>query len=226
MIKKKINENIRIAIADDYELFRDGLKMMLNSFEHLSVVAEAENGKQLIDNVDLLKPDVVITDISMPVIDGIDATKIISERHPQIGIIGLSMYDEDDLIIDMLESGARGYLLKNANKTELIEAIETVNLLNPYYCKNTSKKLVRLINESNYNPYHGKPKPAFKDIELNLIKLVCEQYTLKEIGEKLFISSRTLEGYKKRIMEKMKVTNTVGIAIYAVKNNLLKNKHK
>jgi len=130
------------------------------------------------------------------------------------------MYDDDDLIIDMLEAGARGYLLKNAHKTEIIEAIETVNLGNPYHCQHTSKKLLNLIKESKYNPYTGKAKSIFIDKEIEIIKLIFNQLTAKEIAEKIYLSVRTVEGIKIKIMQKMQVSNTVGVAIYAVKNKL------
>lgn len=212
----------KIVIADDHELFRDGLKLMLSSFEHITICAEAENGNQLIRLVNLHKPDIVITDINMPELDGIEATKILSKANPTLGIIALSMYDDDDLIIDMLEAGARGYLLKNAHKDEIIKAIDTVNLGNPYHCQHTNKKLLKLIKESKYNPYSGKPKALFDDKELTIIKLIYEQKTAKEIAETIFLSPRTIEGLKLKIMEKMEVTNTVGLAIYAMKHNIIK----
>lgn len=185
-------------------------------------MAQAANGKELVDLVMIYKPDVVITDINMPLLDGIEATKQITELCPATGVIALSMYDEDDLIMDMLEAGAKGYLLKNAHKDEIIKAIETVNMTNPYYCESTSKKLVRLISQSNYNPYKGRPKQIFNDKELEIIQLICNQLTAKEIAEKIYLSYRTVEGIRQKIMEKMEVTNTVGIAIYAIKHKLIK----
>lgn len=213
--------SIKVVIADDHELFRDGLKLMLGSFTHITICAEAENGKQLIELVEVHQPDIVITDINMPEVDGIAAAKIISERHPATGIIALSMYDDDDLIIDMLEAGAIGYLLKNAHKNEVIAAIESVNSGNPYHCQNTSKKLLHLIKTSRYNPYKGKAKSVFDEKELKIIELICNQLTAKEIAEKIFLSPRTIEGLKIKIMDKMQVTNNVGIAIYAIKHRLI-----
>lgn len=214
--------HINIIIADDHELFRDGLKLMLSNFKHINILAQASNGKELVELVNQHKPDVIVTDINMPVMDGIEAVKQISAQHPATGIIALSMYDEDDLIIDMLEAGARGYLLKNAHKDEILQAIETVNLGNPYHCENTSKKLVKLISQSKYDPYKGKAKSLFNDKEIEIITLICQQLTAKEIAEKIYLSYRTVEGIRQKIMEKMEVTNTVGIVIYAIKNKLVK----
>lgn len=213
---------INIVIADDHEIFRDGLLLMLSSYSNIHIIGEASNGKELIELVNKHQPDVVVTDINMPVIDGIEAAKQLSKLYPALGIIALSMYDDDDLIIDMLEAGAKGYLLKNAHKQEVITAIETVNLGKPYHCQNTSKKLLQLIKASKYNPYKGKPKSIFDEKELQVIELICQQQTAKEIAEKIYLSYRTVEGIKQRIMEKMDVSNTVGLAIYAIKHKLIK----
>lgn len=216
------NYKINVVIADDHELFRDGLKLMLSSFNNIHISGEAENGIELIQTIANTQPDIVITDINMPKLDGILATKQLSNQYPTLGIIALSMYDDDDLIIDMLEAGAKGYLLKNAHKNEVIAAIEMVNKGKPYHCKNTSKKLLQLIKCSKYNPYQGKPKSIFDEKETQIINLICKEFTTKEIAEKIFLSPRTIEGIRQKIMEKMDVTNTVGLAIYAMKNKLLK----
>jgi DNA-binding NarL/FixJ family response regulator len=127
--------HIKVIIADDHEIFRDGLRLMLQKQPEIDLLAEAEDGKELIEHIKLLKPDVVITDIKMPRMDGAAAAKHIAEHYPTIGIIALTMFDEDDLIVDMLEAGAKGYLLKNADKHEMVEAIKSVYNNEPYYCK-------------------------------------------------------------------------------------------
>lgn len=212
--------DIKIIIADDHELFRDGLKLMLSKYPEIKIEAEAENGRELVELALALKPDVVLTDIKMPIMDGIEAAKKITAQLPQTGIIGLSMFDEDDLIIDMLEAGAKGYLLKNSDKSEIIDAIITVYKQDPYYCRNTSRKLTQMIAKSKFNPYTKKEKPEFSEREKEIITLICQEYTNKEIGEKLFISSRTVEGHRVKILEKMDVKNTVGLVVYAIKHDL------
>ncbi len=187
-----------------------------------SVESEAENGKELLELTEKLQPNVVITDIKMPIMDGIEAAKAISSKFEDIGIIGLSMFDEDDLIIDMLEAGAKGYLLKNANKEQIIDAISTVYNGDPYYCKTTSNKLTQMIAKSRFNPYHKKEKTEFSDREKEIIQLICQELTNKEISDKLFLSSRTVEGHRLKIMEKMSVKNPVGLIVYAIKNGLFK----
>jgi DNA-binding NarL/FixJ family response regulator len=215
-------KKIKLLIADDHEIFRDGFKLMLSKFSDIQLIGEAENGKKLLELAKKFKPDVVITDIKMPVMDGIEATQKIIELFPQIGIIGLSMFDEDDLIVDMLEAGARGFLIKNAGKYEITEAIRTVYSGDPYYCKTTSNKLSKRIAKSHFNPFkkNDKLEDEFSHRDREIIYLICREYTNKEIADKLFLSIRTVEGYRLKIQEKMNVKNTVGLVIYAVKNGL------
>jgi DNA-binding NarL/FixJ family response regulator len=211
---------IKLLIADDHEIFRDGFKLMLSKFTDIILVGEAENGKQLIDLTETLLPDVIITDIKMPIMDGIEATKKITSLYPDIGIIGLSMFDEDDLIVDMLEAGAKGFLIKNAGKLEITEAIRTVYNQEPYYCKTTSHKLTNMIAKSKFNPYKKIDRIEFTEREKEIIGLICNELTNKEIADKLFLSSRTVEGHRLKILEKMNVKNTVGLVVYAIKNGL------
>jgi DNA-binding NarL/FixJ family response regulator len=160
----------------------------------------------------------------MPRMDGIGATKAICAKWPHIGVIGLSMHDEDDLIMEMLESGAKGYLLKNADKEEVIEAIQTVFEGDPYYCRSTNAKLTKLIAKTRYHTYNRSKKPEFNEKELEIIQLICHENTNKEIGEKLFLSVRTVEGYRLKILEKMQVKNSVGLVVYAIQHGFFQPK--
>lgn len=212
--------DIKIVIADDHELFRDGLKLTLSRYPDISIVGEAINGKELLELVQLHQPDVILTDIKMPVMDGIEATKKIIEQNADAAIVCLSMFDEDDLIIDMLEAGAKGYLLKNSDKQEIIDAIINAYHRQPYYCKSTTNKLAQMIARSAYNPYKANDATYFTEREKEIICLICESLSNKEIGEKLFLSTRTIEGHRLRIMEKMDVKNTVGLVVYAIKKKI------
>ncbi len=214
--------DIRIVIADDHEIFRDGFRLMLSKQNDIHLVAEAENGQQLLAIAKEHLPDVIITDIKMPIMDGVEATKKLAELYPNIGVIGLSMFNEDDLIVEMLEAGAKGYLLKNANKQQIIEAIKTVYSGDPYYCKSTSNKLTQMIARSRYNPYKHREKVNFSERELEVIDLVFKEMTNKEIADKLCTSERTIEGIRKRIMTKMNVKSAIGFVVYVMKENLLK----
>jgi DNA-binding NarL/FixJ family response regulator len=213
---------IQIVMADDHEIFRDGFKLMLTKLPYIKLLGEAENGKELVELVEKTNPDIVITDIKMPIMDGVEATLKIAQTFPNIGIIGLSMFDENDLIVDMLEAGAKGFLLKNTGKEKIAEAILTVHAGEPYYCPTTSKRLTEMIAKSRFNPYNQKPKVTFTAREIELIELISVEMTNKEIAEKLNLSIRTIEGQRLRLFEKMNVKNTVGFLIYAIKYGLIK----
>ena len=218
---KTSKPDIKVIIADDHDLFRDGLKITLQRQPHIKLLDEASNGAELVRIVEEHLPDIILTDIKMPLLDGIEATKLITQKFPSIGIIALSMFDEEDLIVDMLEAGAKGYLVKNCNKEEIVDAIQTVYNGHPYYCRLTNEKLRSLIARSKFNPYIKKNKIEFNSRELEIINLICKELTNKEIGEKLFLSQRTVEGIRMKIQEKMNVQSTVGLVLYAIKNKLI-----
>ncbi len=209
--------DINVVIADDHELFRDGLRLMLNGVEGIHLCGEACDVRALVKLVDKIKPDVVITDVKMPIMDGADATRHIIAHHQLIKVIALSMFDDEELILEMLESGAIGYLLKNADKYEVEDAIRAVYNNEPYYCKSTSGKLAKLIAYSKAHMQKQKKEAEFTDKEKDIIRLICQEYTNKQIGEKLFLSARTVEGYRMKIIEKMGAKNIVGIVIEAIR---------
>ncbi len=216
-----VERKIKVIIADDHEIFRDGLKLILSKQKDIELIASVANGDQLIKTAHNLKPDIVVTDIKMPVTDGIEATRYLTANHPDIGIIALSMFDEEDLIMEMLEAGAKGYLLKNADKNEIFEAIDAVYAGENFYCKHTSSKLALMIARSRNKNQHGLNPVNFTDRELDIIQLICKEFTNKEIADKLFISARTVEGYRVKILEKMGVKNAIGIVIYAMQHGIV-----
>jgi DNA-binding NarL/FixJ family response regulator len=157
----------------------------------------------------------------MPKMDGLEATKALSAEFPNIGIIALSMIDEETLIIDMMEAGAKGYLLKNAHKNEIVEAIKAVNDHHIYYCDGTSAKLSRMIAKSDKIPFNKKSsRPDLSQKEIDIILLLCEEMTNKEIADRLGLSIRTIEGYRDKILEKVGARNSAGIVIYAIRNKI------
>jgi DNA-binding NarL/FixJ family response regulator len=211
---------IRIVLADDHEIFRDGFRVMLKKQPTVDLVGEANDGEELVQLVKDVVPDVVVTDIKMPKIDGIQAAKTLSKQFPDIGIIALSMFDEENLIIDMLEAGARGYLLKNAHKDEIVAAVEAVYKKQTYYCNHTSKKLTKLIAESSFNPNRRMKQPEFSEREIKVMRLICQERSNREIASELYLSVRTIEGYREKIQEKINARNTAGIVVYAIKNKI------
>lgn len=213
---------IKLIIADDHDVYRDGLRFILEKNEGINVIGEASNGKELYHLCKKLEPDVVLTDIIMPQMDGIEATRMLYKDCPAVNVIALSMYNEDNLIIDMLEAGAKGYLIKSAHKSEIIEAVQSAAKNIPYYCRSSSSKLARMIANSQFNPYKKIERLSFNEKETEVIRLICQEKTTKEIGDLLFLSNRTIEGYRQRIQEKMQVKSTAGIVVYAIKTGLYK----
>ena len=210
---------IRIILADDHEIFRDGFKAMLRKQPSIQLVGEAEDGEALIALARQTRADVIVTDIKMPRMDGVAATKYLSKEYPHIGIIALSMFDEEHLIVEMLEAGAKGYLLKNAHKDEIIEAIKTVNNRQTYYCNDTSAKLAQMIARSRFGEEKEK-KLEFTEKELAVIRYICQEMTNKEMARLMKLSTRTIEGYREKIQEKIGAKNAAGVVVYAIKNNI------
>jgi DNA-binding NarL/FixJ family response regulator len=212
---------ISLVIADDHEIFRDGLALMLSKQDAVMLTGQAADGEELLQLVGEVRPDIVLTDIKMPRLDGIAATRILLQRYPGLKIIALSMYEEDDLIVEMLEAGARGYLLKNADKKEIMEAVLTVSEGHIFYCRHTTAHLASLIVKSKFDARKKACESVFTDREKDIIRLICRQHTAQEIGDRLYLSKRTVEGYRTRILEKMDVKNTAGVVIFALKHHLI-----
>lgn len=214
--------NINIVIADDHEIFLDGLALMLSRQPNFNICGRASNGVQLMEIVDREKPDIVLTDIRMPVVDGIQSTRQILAAHPATGIIALSMFDEENLVVEMLEAGAKGYLLKNAHKDEIIDAINTVHQNKIYYCAKTSFLLASMIVRSRTGNVAQAPPVVLNEREKLIIQMICQQQTTQEIADKIYLSKRTVEGYRVKILEKIQAKNIAGVVIFALKNNIIK----
>lgn len=216
----KSSTPIRIILADDHEIFRDGFRVMLRKQPSVQLIGEASNGLELLEKVRELNPDVIVTDISMPYMDGIEATHKLVDEFPTIKIVALSMHDQDDLIIEVLEAGAKGYLLKNAHKDEIIAAVKSAFADENYYCANTSNKLAVSIGKSKHKSIRRVVEPILTEKEKLVMRYICSQMSNKEIGEKMNLSIRTIEGYREAIFEKINVKNIAGMVVYAVKHKI------
>ena len=211
---------IKIAIADDYKIYRDGLKLCLSADENLQFLFEAENGQELMLSLEDQQPDVILMDLKMPLLDGVESTKIIREKFPQIKVLVVTMYESDKFIIHLMENGANGYLLKNAVPKEIIKAIYTVHE-NGYYFNDLVNKalLKKLVMKNNLVPSFNE------DVELSeqehrVLQLICEERTVAEIGAELSLSPRYIEGIREKLIEKVGVRNTAGLVMFAVKNGM------
>lgn len=214
---------ISIIVADDHVFFREGLVATLRLSERITVLAEAGNGEDLLRLVNQHKPDLVITDITMPGMDGIEVTRQITQSGLPTRVIALSMHSEEPVIIRMLQAGALGYLDKTVSKEELMMAIESVVDDNrAYFPESTSLSMFRLMRRAEMRPFK-KPEVFFSERELEVIRLVCEDYSSKEIANKLHLSHRTIESHRVNVMEKMNVKSVAGLVAYAYTNGLVKN---
>jgi two-component system, NarL family, response regulator NreC len=213
----KQHQPISLLIADDHELLRNGLVSILSKEPGLDIKGIAANGAELVELARLHQPDVILTDIVMPVIDGIEAIRQIRRFLPATEIIALSMFDDELLIINVLEAGATGYLLKNADKSEILSAIRSASEHEHYYCREISMKLAKYATQSKLR---HQPIIAFTPKELEIIRYICQEFTTQQIGLQLYLSKRTIDGYRSSILNKMKVKSTAGIVIYAIQHNL------
>jgi two-component system, NarL family, response regulator DegU len=214
-------ETIRIAIADDHALFRRGMVSLLKSIPDFEVVYEASNGQELVDSIPSLMPDVVIMDLKMPVMDGIKATELIRNTWPSVNVIVISMHDEDQFVTHLMELGANGYILKDADPDEVELAIRTVLKEGYYYGPFLNRVMHRrFLDKSRKKEASLSNKIHFTERELEIIHFVCEGLTTAQIAEKVFLSHRTVDGHRTSIMDKLGVKNTAGVVVYAVKNQL------
>lgn len=210
---------IRIIIADDHPVTLSGFKRMLEGPE-FEVIGEASNGEELLQLSKDLKPDIIVTDIKMPLMDGLEATKQIIKELPNVGIIALSMFDEYSLIMDMTDAGAKGYLLKNVARDEIIAAVYSVYNGEIYYCKETTARMVKMLSREDYNALQEDALSKFSEIEIDIIKLLRHGSSNKEIARDLSIRSRRVEWHRVQIMKKLNAKNLAGIVLFAVKNNI------
>lgn len=212
---------IKIAIADDYKIFREGLKVGLSADDGLHVLLEADNGEDLLKALETEQPDVIIMDLKMPIMDGMEATKVVRKKYPSIKVLVVSMYEDDKFIIHLMENGANGYLLKNAEPDEIRRSIYAV-YENGYYFNDLVNKalLKKLVLKNNFKPSFNQ-NIDLTEREQEVLKLICEEKTAAEIGKEIFLSPRSVEGIRQRLIEKIGVRNTAGLVMFAVKNGIV-----
>jgi DNA-binding NarL/FixJ family response regulator len=209
---------IRIIIADDHAIFLNGISVSLSSQKSISIVAKARNGMELIKEVARHRPDVVLTDIQMPEMDGIQATATLRKKYTDTQVIGLSMFADPTHVLAMMHAGANGYLEKNTDPEELALAVQAVYLGNNYYSPAISKLLTQIATRKMTK--HDDQLP-FTDTERAIIRYICQEYSSKEISEKLQLSPRTIEKLREGIQKKTNSKNMAGIVMYAMTHKLM-----
>ena len=212
----------KVYIADDHTLFRKAMVNLLQTFEKVEEVKDAENGKELLNLIKQQAPNVAIIDLQMPVMDGAETSELILQKYPDVKIIILTMHDSDKYILHMMEMGVHAFLLKNTEPEELEKAIYSVSEKDFYH-----NDLVAAVLRKNVKEKKAGKRPVFLQVELSerekeVLTLICSELTMKEISHKLFLSENTVRNHRVNIMEKVGVKNIVGLVKYAYEIGLLK----
>jgi DNA-binding NarL/FixJ family response regulator len=213
-------KKIRVLIADDHKIFRDGIRSILEREKDIEVVEEAADGREVIEKMDRHEIDLIILDIDIGKPNGIEICEMLASRHPEVKILVLSMMGLHDFIIQALEKGATGFLLKNAGKDEVLTAIRTVAKGDSYFSREVSAILIEHLQ---------KPKTSKKPIadiplssrEIEVLRLIAQEYSNPQIAEKLYISIRTVDTHRRNLLAKLGVKNTAGLVKYAIRKGLL-----
>jgi len=213
---KKIN----IIVADDHKLFRKGIIALLSDFDFIGEIGEASNGLELIELLKKMEvlPDVILLDLRMPVMDGVEAQQKIRKLYPEIKVIIITMEDDEQFILHLINEGVNGYLLKNADPDEVEFAIHKVVEKDFYFSEDISKLVMKgLVRKDKHDL---SVVLDLNEREIEILKLICKEFTAAEIADKLNLSVRTIEGYRQKLLEKSGAKNMAGSVVFAIKNNL------
>jgi DNA-binding NarL/FixJ family response regulator len=211
----------KVVLIDDHILLRNGLASLVKSFDDYTVLFEANNGQHFIEqlNPDYL-PDIVLMDINMPAKDGFETTLWLKHNHPYVKVLALSMYDNEQSIIRMLKNGAKGYILKDTDPREFKAALDSVYSKGYYYSELVAGKLIHAVNNLDDTDM-GTHSSGLNEREIEFIRLACTEMTYKEIADKMFLSPRTIDGYRDALFEKLNIKTRVGLVMFAIKNGIV-----
>jgi DNA-binding NarL/FixJ family response regulator len=207
------NNKKGVIIADDHALFRQGLKLILAELDDIEVIADVSNGRELIETVAILVPDLVIMDINMPQMNGIEASRILAKEHPEVRILVISMYGDEQYYNSVIENGVKGFILKDADNSELKRAVRTILNGQTYF---SQELLLRMIRSKK-----STANISLTSREQEILELICQGSGTSEISSKLFLSERTIENHKASLFAKTGCKNSLALVIFAVKNNLV-----
>lgn len=213
-------ENLKILIADDHPMFRKGLELSIKTISIVGKIVQAENGMQVLEMLEKELVDVIFMDIKMPLQNGIETTKLVVKKYPQIKVIALSMFDDKDNILEMFKAGVSGYLLKNTNKAEIETAIKEV-MQGSKYSKEVSDVLLQRIITAESESTSYNPDNKLTEREIEVLKYVCMQMSTKEIADVMCLSDKTIEGHRIRLIQKTNSKNLAGLVMYAVDHGIV-----
>ncbi|MEN9885141.1 MAG: hypothetical protein RLZZ420_2358 [Bacteroidota bacterium] len=214
-------EMIKVAIADDHKIFRDGIKMALSGKEYLKIIWEAEDGKDLIHKMKIKLPDVLLMDIRMPEMDGINAISLLRKEYEEVRIIVLTMYDDQEMISKMMEMGANAYLTKTTDPEEIYNAILTC-MNDDFYFNDLLNKAVLMKLQQKKTTRQFYPNPVkFNEKEISILKLIAQDKTTEEISREVFLSPRTIETIRQNMKTKVGAKTIAGLVMYGMRNKLI-----
>lgn len=214
-------KNYKIVIVDDHSLFREGLSLLIEKEGIGDVAAEADNGMELFEILETVKPDVILMDIDMPIMNGLVATEKVIQKYPDMNILVLSMYGDQEHYSQLINAGAKGFVLKTSGKQELESAIRSVAEGGSYFSSELLRKIIVDLNKSRTNQQEQIVKVDFTERELQILKLFCNGFSASEIADKLFLSVKTIEAHRSKLIFKAGVKNTIGLVLYAIKNKIV-----
>lgn len=216
----KSTKKILVGIADDHSLLRNALANLINTFDNYTILFQADNGKDLRNRIQMHQvPEVVLLDVNMPEMDGFETTQWLHKNYPHIKVLALSMLSDEKTIIRMFRLGAKGYLLKNAEPTELKEALDSLMAKNVYVSDYVSGKLVSGLQDPELES--GEKEVVLNEKEREFLRWVCTELSYKEIAANMHISPRTADDYRQSLFGKLKVHSRVGLVMYAIKHGIV-----
>ena len=213
-----MSDPTKLLLVDDHEIFLDGLESLLSSSDQIHIIATALNGKLALEEIGLNLPDVLITDLSMPEMDGIKLVKEVKEKYPEIKILVLSMHDDRETIMQIMMVEAEGYLLKNTGKKELLRAIDRLMDGGTFY---SSRVMEIMLERFQQEAKKQEAQTILTDRELEVLQLIAEEKSSREIAENLFISIRTVDTHRKNLLRKTEVHTVIGLLKFGVRNGLI-----
>lgn len=217
-----MSKKYKIFIVDDHDMFRDGVKLMLNSGNKYEIIAEARNGKEFLDKIESYAPDVILMDISMPVMNGIDATKKALEANPSLNILALSMFGDEEYYFKMIQSGVKGFVLKSSGISELEKAITIIANGENYFSSELLRQIIFNIRRNKENPEQQSSNDTLlTKREIEVLKEIANGLSNEDIAEKLNISIATVKSHRASLLSKTGCNNTASLVMYAIKNKII-----
>jgi DNA-binding NarL/FixJ family response regulator len=211
-----MNPKMKVIIVEDHAIFREGLKRVISEMDDVELIGEAENGAMFLEMLKKATPDVVLMDIQMPVMDGIEATEKALKIDPSLKILVISMFGEEEYVYSMVEKGVSGFILKTSGIQDLERAIKKISNGQQYYSEEIMGLLVKKVRSVDY-----VEKISFNDREKEVLRMLCKGFSNNDIADKLFMSVRTVEGYRNKLLQKTGSVNVINLVIYALRNKLV-----